>query len=110
MSEKKGFWVRFWMSKERSPKTEETYKHFDEKDGYSEKDEELLKCLVEDWANNDCRGYNSEHYRYGFEIVSKPPKEWLEKELKSLKGKQESLAAKEELIKLELGEMVNPIT
>jgi len=99
MSKKEGFWVRFWMEKERSFKTEETYEYLTYEEGCDEKDEESLKSFAEDWAQNDCRGYNSEYYRYGFEVVPKPPKEWLEKELKRLKEEQELLT----LIKEELG-------
>jgi len=67
-------------------------------DGYDEKDEVSLKSFAEDWARNDCGGYDSEYYRYGFEIVPKPPKEWLEKELKRLKEEQESLIIQEKLM------------
>lgn len=98
MSKKEGFWVRLWMDRERSSKTEETYEYLTYDDGYDEKDEESLKSIAEDWAWHDKQGYNSEYYRYGFEIVSKPPKEWLEKELIRLKKEQESLTIQEKLI------------
>lgn len=103
MSKKEGFWIRLWMDRERCHKKEETFEYLLREDGYDEKDEESLKSLAEDWSRHDKQGYNSEYYRYGFEIVSKPPKEWLEKEFIRLMKKQESLMVQENLIKLELG-------
>lgn len=98
MSQKEGFWVRLWMERERSFKTEDTYEYLTYEDGYNEKNEDSLKSIAEDWARNAMRGYNSEYYRYDYEIVDKPPIEWLEKELVRLRRKQESLMTRKKLI------------
>ena len=102
MSKKYGFWIRLWMDRERSSKIEETYEYLSREDGYDEKDEDSLKSVAEHWAQYDNRGYGSEYYRYGFQVVPKPPREWLEKGLIRLRKEQESLTIQENLIESEL--------
>ena len=100
---KEGFWVRLWMTYGKgNGKTEETYQFLTYENGFDEKDE-TLKSVAEYWAENDMRGYSRERYRYGFDVVSKPPNIWLENELKRLSKKQESIIHQENLIRQELG-------
>ncbi len=103
MTKKEGFWVRLFIEYGRGHTvTEETYVYLTHEAGYDEKDEESLRLEAENWANHDNRGYALDRYKYGFEIVPKPPKEWLEKELDRLEEEIESLMAEEDLIKSEL--------
>lgn len=108
MSKKEGFWIRLFFEYGRGhSKTEETYVYLTHEDGYSEKDEEILKSIAHDWAQYDNHGCNLERYEYGFEVVIRPPTEWLEKELIRIMKKYESLTIQENLIRSELGEVKN---
>jgi hypothetical protein len=100
---KEGFWIRFWIEYGRGHiKKDETYKFIKYEDGYTEKDEESLKLLAEDWCQYDKRGCDIERYSYGFEVVSKPPGCWLKEELERLRNKHEKIIHQENLIKSEL--------
>ena len=101
---KEGFWVLFWMESGRGHTVrDETYEFLKYEDGYSEKDEEILRSEAGDWCQYDKKGCNLDRYNYGFEIVPKPPNDWLEKELKKLGSKREEIIRQEDLIKSELG-------
>ena len=101
---KEGFWVLFWMEYGRGHTTrEETYVFLEYEDGYSEKDEEILRSEVGDWCQYVKRGCNLDRYNYGFAIVPKPPTAWLENELKKLGNKHKEIIRQENLIKSELG-------
>lgn len=101
---KEGFWVLFWMEYGRGHTVrEETYVFLKYKDGYTEKEEEILKSEANDWCQYDKKGCDRDRYKYGFEIVSKPPNIWLENELKRLMSRSEEIKRRESLIKSELG-------
>lgn len=101
---KEGFWVLFWMEYGRGHTTrEETYVFLKYEDGYAEKDEENLRSEVSDWCQYDKQGCDRDRYKYGFEIVPKPPNAWLEEELKKLRSRHEQIIHQENLIKSELG-------
>lgn len=101
---KEGFWVKFWMEHGRGHTVrDETYIFLEYKEGYKETDDELLKMMAHDWCQYENRGYNCERYHYGFDVVERPPAEWLEKELKKLGKKRENIENMEKLIKSELG-------
>lgn len=100
---KEGFWVLLWMESGRCHTIrDETYVFLRYEDGYSE-DEEDLRSLAHDWCQYDKEGCDLDRYDYGFDIVSKPPDVWLEKELKELRSKREEIIRQENLIKSELG-------
>jgi hypothetical protein len=57
----------------------ETYSFYPFSGGYTnkhKKDNERWKREAEDWAQND-GGWASSRYRYGFEVMEYPPKEWV---------------------------------
>jgi uncharacterized protein YecA (UPF0149 family) len=101
---KEGFWALFWMESGRGHTVrEETYVFLKYEDGYSEKDEEILRSEVRDWCQYDKKGCNLDRYDYGFEVVAKPPNTWLEKRLEKLRSEREAIISQENLIKSELG-------
>lgn len=100
---KEGFWVLFWMESGRGHTVrDETYVFLRYEDGYSE-DEEDLRSLANDWCKYDKEGCDLDRYKYGFDIVQKPPNSWLEKELKKLRCNSEEIMRQENLVKSELG-------
>lgn len=100
---KEGFWVLFWMESGRGHTVrDETYVFLNYK-GYEEKDDESLRSLVHDWCQYEKGGCDLDRYSYGFDVVLKPPNDWLEKELKRLRDEQEEIIHQENLIKSELG-------
>ncbi len=103
----KGFWVRFWMEYGRGSTTkEETYEFLKYADSYTEKekkDDEFLRLLAQEWCQQDHMGWSFDSYHYGFEVVEKPPIEWLVKELKNIIEKQDELIEQKELIESEIG-------
>ena len=104
-----GFWLKVFMGNEKHPEAE-SYMYFKHDDGYSEKDEESLKSIAEDWAQNDQNGWTREHYRYGFDVVTSPPVEWLSKRLNEIRGMQEELIAEETFIKSEYYKLIGQKT
>lgn len=98
-----GFWVRLWMEYGKGhTKTKDTYTYLKYEDGYTKEDEEFLRSLAHDWAQYDEMGFNLDRYSYGFEIVARPPDDWLEKELKSVIEEIKLLKFKLKLIRSEL--------
>jgi len=99
-----GFWVLYWMESGRGHTVrEETYVFLKYEDGYSEKDEEILRMEVRDWCQYEKHGCDRDRYNYGFEVVPKPTNVWLEKELLRLRKRREEIILQENLIKSELG-------
>jgi len=104
-----GFWLHVWMGSEKSPDAQ-TYLYLKHDEGYSETDEESLKSLTEDWAQNDQGGWAREHYRYGFDVVPNPPVEWLSRRWDSLRAEQIELAKEEFFINTELNKLIRQKT
>jgi len=73
-------WYRFWKTVQ-GYKAGEDYRQF--KDDASV--DELIKEECEYWAEYCVSGGSNVGYRYGFELVDKPPKEYLIKEIIRLK-------------------------
>lgn len=82
---KDGFWVKYWMEYGRGSTTRtETYEFLKYADGYTEEDkknEDFLKILAQEWCQKDHMGWSFDSYHYGFEVVEKPPEEWISDEL-----------------------------
>lgn len=72
-------WYRFWKTiMYTGHKCPDTYRQFSDKC-----DESDIQCEVEYWAETISGGHSKE-YHYGCEEIKHPPKEWLEKEIKTL--------------------------
>jgi hypothetical protein len=77
-------WYRFWKKSGPMAGLDETFRHYDEepsKDGLEE------NC--EHWAEAMPGGHNT-HYSYGFQKVSAPPLEFLQKRMESSMALRES--------------------
>jgi len=69
-------WYRFWKTVHGHP-AGELYTELD----YEPDDEENLKNEAEDWADR-IHGGSHTGYKYGYQHVDKPPKEWIEHEIR----------------------------
>ena len=89
-------WVRFWRTWRGTTKKSETYQRL----SYIGSDEEkTLRDCAEAWGTN--QGPSSSEFQYGFEIVDKPPKEWIAEKIKKLKGQLVTIVGEiEDLVEL----------
>lgn len=78
----------------------DSYREFSD-EVYKNYSEESWKEEVENICENEHSGWSYERgFSYSFEIVEYPPKEWIEKAIKSKESRLESL--KEEIEKLKI--------
>lgn len=79
---KEGYWVKYWYSRGHSDEQTKTYQFMRYSDGFTDEDkddEELWEQESEAWAvSKGC--WSAQSFKYGFEIVDSPPKEWLQSE------------------------------
>lgn len=74
-------WLKVWKKSSRS--SDSGHYYFYVSDDFANDDDEC-KYLAEEWAEQ--QSYGSYYgYSYGWEIVEKPDKEWLEEEIRITK-------------------------
>lgn len=71
-------WIKFWKTWRNGGHTE-TYRLYDE-DSYNDDD---ILYDVESWGES-VSGGQSYGFKYGFEKVVSPPKEWIDAKIKSI--------------------------
>lgn len=75
-------WYKFWKKSGSMQSLDEDYILLDDEIYSTEKH---IKQRCEEWAEIIGGRFNT-HYSYGFESIDKPPKEWLNKQIKRLKA------------------------
>ena len=88
-------WYKLWKKSGPNQHYDETYELLED---WRCKEEENLKLIAENWAENVGGGFNT-HYSYGFEEVKVPPKEWIDEKIRSMKSNIENLTEQINLYK-----------
>jgi hypothetical protein len=80
----------------------EKYEYLLYEDGYTKEDTKILDNEAYNWAYNDMGGRDKMRFTSGFEIVDKPPHEWIMEELVRTQGELLKIKRKYDLLMSEV--------